>query len=228
VWSKFPGPLPLRDSRHPFGFPWRTGKRKSKCAAGTGMAKFACDVLRLALTTTRNQQSWLPVLVLLEHPEDLGRTKKGTPASIWQLPWTRELQDHGALRGAMHQCHYGAPFAKPTGLLFNFGELVPLVSLGFPTFDPRTGAYKGPLPRSCGHPPHESLGGTKDGTFKTSGTGAYPPAMCEAIAQRLALAITGAFSVTRSPTPLVRASIGWASTGGGAHHSFRGSRVKLG
>ena len=31
------------------------------------------------------------IRVTLEHPEDVGITPKGTPASIWQLPATRSI-----------------------------------------------------------------------------------------------------------------------------------------
>eukprot|EP00973_Karenia_brevis_P090192 12401390-Karenia_brevis.AAC.1 len=53
---------------------------------------------------------------LLEHPEDLGDTKTGSPASIWQLQRVRDLQLKGSLiySGVMHQCHFGAPTSKPT------------------------------------------------------------------------------------------------------------------
>ena len=49
----------------------------------------------------------LRVRCLLEHPEDLGRTHRGSPASIWQFPELREIgnaSDFVAVAG--HQCQY--------------------------------------------------------------------------------------------------------------------------
>ena len=56
--------------------------------------------------------------ILIEHPEDLGSTKNGVPASIWQLVEIRRLQD---LNSAMvsvagHQCQFEVDYSKPTRL----------------------------------------------------------------------------------------------------------------
>ena len=118
-WSRFPGPRPLRDHCYPLGFPWLKGKKKDKAAAGTGMALFACRSLAAALSCASPGHHWLPPRVLLEHPEDLGATPKGRPASIWPLPWTKDLLKAGASRGAVHQCKWKTPYPKPTGLLSN-------------------------------------------------------------------------------------------------------------
>ena len=59
------------------------------------------------------------VRCLLEHPEDLGRTNRGSPASIWQLPTLREIgsaSDFVTVAG--HQCQYpGVDRKKPTRLV---------------------------------------------------------------------------------------------------------------
>ena len=58
---------------------------------------------------------------LLEQPEDLGSTRSGEPASLWQR---RELFEALAAaagveltRGAFWQCEWGGTTPKPTGLL---------------------------------------------------------------------------------------------------------------
>ena len=123
-------------------------------------------------------------LGLWEHPEDLGRTRNGEPASVWQLPETRAIAtDEDFITVAGHQCQYaGVDRKKPTRLLGNIPGLRAFGRTGLPCFD-TSGWYKGPLPHSCGHNHSQKMiGRTAEGGFHTSPTAAYPEAMCQWIA----------------------------------------------
>ena len=92
---------------------------------------------------------------LLEHPEDLGKTKSGeTPGSIWQLPELRALVDVSGSTWAVHQCVYGAETSRPTRLASNLPACLD------PFFN-EVGDYAGPL-GCCPHGSHPPLVGFRD------------------------------------------------------------------
>ena len=74
----FPGPKPLRNRQHPYGFPWLDGTNRSKVDKANTLVQFTVEsCLRAARSGA---------FYLAEHPEDLGTTASGEqPASIWQL-----------------------------------------------------------------------------------------------------------------------------------------------
>jgi hypothetical protein len=126
------------------------------------------------------------ILVLLEHPEDLGVSKINDmgswPASVWQLPEVRQFHSHlGWHTVGLNQCLFGAHSPKPARFLSNMPGLTQLGNAGWPTFSD-TGVYSGPIP-PCGHN-HEKLVGcfSPDGRFRTAASAAYPPALCTALA----------------------------------------------
>ena len=151
---------------------------------------------------------------LLEHPEDLGATANGIPASIWQLEKVRRLADATkAITGAFYQCQACLPgsklakpdYPKPTRFLGTMYGLDKMVFVGWPQIDD-LGKYSGPLPSWCGHVHKRKLTATprtgeNGGHFATTGTAAYPPAMCEWMAKSIfASAFKNKFSSASTPS----------------------------
>ena len=173
VWSNKQGPQPVRSAEFPYGFPWLTGALKDKAVLGTLLVQRCIEIL---------QQAPKKTACLWEHPENLGRTRNGLPASVWQLAELRAAAKARSMSTiALHQCVYGADYSKPTRLL---ADLPGLRLLGFPGWPQlnKEGWYLGPLPRSCGHAHPPLIGADLEGNFKTSPTAAYPPDLCKAIA----------------------------------------------
>ena len=80
------GPVPLRRSLCPWGFPWLSASNQGKAQLANFFIKQCFLAIQLQIQANR---FWL-----LEHPEDVGKTKSGeVPASIWQLPELRALVD---------------------------------------------------------------------------------------------------------------------------------------
>ena len=125
---------------------------------------------------------------ILEHPEDLGVTPRGFPASIWQpeVGMREAFGDTPSISVAGHQCQFpGVDRSKPTRLYSDILTLADFGRVGWPTLDTR-GNYLGPLPRHCGHRHREKMiGRTKEGGFNTSPTAAYPDGMCQFLAVRI-------------------------------------------
>ena len=77
------GPVPLRSRTYPWGFPWLSNANRLKVDSANFFVKQSLRAIGMQIQASK---FWL-----LEHPEDLGRTKSGeVPGSIWQLP---ELHD---------------------------------------------------------------------------------------------------------------------------------------
>ena len=88
------------------------------------------------------------VLVLLAFPEDLGKARLGSPASLWRRPAILQLAQVGLTRAALfHKNLSGDGPLKPTGILSNAEAVLELSALvhGWPSFDDK-GKYTGPLP----------------------------------------------------------------------------------
>eukprot|EP00435_Cladocopium_sp_Y103_P069710 s303_g33.t2 len=173
LWANRHGPNPVRSRDFPYGFPWLVGAAKEKAELGTVLVMRCIEVLKIA--PPRTTCMW-------EHPEDLGRARNGTPASVWQLAELRQAAKSRQMHTvAIHQCAYGADYPKPTRLLSDANGLLQVGFPGWPMLNKEL-YYLGPLPRSCGHN-HDPLIGTNDsGQFKTAPTAAYPPRMNEMIA----------------------------------------------
>jgi hypothetical protein len=82
VWANRLGPKPVRSREFPFGFPWLKGDLKEKAELGTLLVMRCIETLEIAPAKT---------VCLWEHPEDLGRSRNGTPASVWQLEALRAV-----------------------------------------------------------------------------------------------------------------------------------------
>ena len=169
------GPVPLRSRSYPWGFPWLSNANQAKVDTANFFVKQSLYAISLQIKASK---FWL-----LEHPEDLGRTKSGeVPGSIWQLPELHDVVSQGGTTWAIHQCVFDAETSKPTRFASNLPALLHF-TCAWPRFDP-LGNYLGPL-GSCPHGSHVPLVGFKDGRFLTSGAEAYPPLLCKHLAQAI-------------------------------------------
>ena len=108
---------------------------RKKADMGNAFVHFAIRAIQAA---TRVKQADKVVRVLLEHPEDLGRTRTGKdPASIWQLPEIRQFvganPDFISVVG--HQCQFEVDYSKPTRLLSNLPNIATFGRMGWQVFN---------------------------------------------------------------------------------------------
>ena len=171
---RHPGPRPVRTKAWPRGFPWLSNANKQKVAE----ANFFVDKCVEACERAANSNGFF----ILEHPEDLGVVDDEHPGSIWQWQEILELIPKcNACCFAIHQCRFGAITPKPTRLLTNLQVSDSRCHMSLPKFD-RLGFYKGPLPRKCGHRHSHTLIGKTGARWNTSPSAAYPPQMCQFLA----------------------------------------------
>jgi hypothetical protein len=118
-YSNRRGPPPVRSSAYPWGFPWLSQDMAGAVEQANSLLKLCIRVLKCS--------SEAFATAILEHPEDLGATSEGIPASIWQLPEIRNLDCSldGSITGPFHswavmQCDFGADYAKPTRFITNY------------------------------------------------------------------------------------------------------------
>ena len=133
-----------------------------------------------------------PGLLAIESPEDLGALTSGPhrgtrPGSIWQwneLPLLRALS--GVREFGLLQSDFGTPFLKPTRILLKGNPAEAVLFEGAPVFD-QLGKYCGPIPKhSTDFSKFKSLAKAAGETgFRTTGTAAWPPPMCEWMAETL-------------------------------------------
>ena len=86
----------------------------ARLAAANTLADFAVKVLDAA--------GEVGCICLLEFPEDLGPSKLGTPASLWQRADMRALTKHGFQRGALYQSDWGTGQLSKTHGLDQHGQ----------------------------------------------------------------------------------------------------------
>lgn len=185
VFSRHPGPTPIRDHRWLFGFPNLGSVERARAEEGHRLAWFSLECLRRALLANSRHngiasQGWL------EFPEDIGSSDKGTPASIWQFPEACAFQGTRAMRGAIYQCGWSeTDYSKPTGILTTVAPFFRDACFfeGWPSFEEGPGGhqeapcrkYVGPLPRRCQHGGHQGMiGRNEDGIFKAAPTRGIP------------------------------------------------------
>ena len=172
-------PQPCQGRKHPWGFPNLCASQRRRAENGNEFIHFSIHAI---VAAQQAKARGFRVMSLWEHPEDLGMTHRGEPASVWQLPEVRTAFGNNRFSSvAIHQCKFGVDRAKPTRLLSDL-ELSGVGYLGWPSFD-AAGYYAGPLPRHCWHNHKEKMiGHTASGAFHTSPTAAYPPEMCRCLA----------------------------------------------
>lgn len=81
-WANDSGPQPCRDRQHPWGLPGQKPAQQRRAEKGNVFVKFTIRALK---ASHEARARGFQIASLLEHPEDLGRTHRGEPASIWQL-----------------------------------------------------------------------------------------------------------------------------------------------
>ena len=193
------GPAPIRSFEWPLGFPWNDHKAQARCDKGSRLMLFSLRALEKA-ATAEHKETWRRGRGLLEHPEDLGDTSRGTPASIFQFRETRELgSKKGWYSGAFFQCETdeSCDYLKPTRVVTS----IPMhdnqaFHVGWPAFQKgwlshqggwRTQGsrcYAGPLPRTCIHQRrHKPLIGREGDGFATTPTAAWPKGLCDWVAK---------------------------------------------
>ena len=98
------GPPPLRSRLHPRGFPWLSKLARAQVASSNRLVDFTIKLLEAQVANGPKH------MVVLEHPEDLGRRQNGAaPASIWQWPAVQALEAKmGVFSWALYQCDFGA------------------------------------------------------------------------------------------------------------------------
>ena len=171
-----PGPPPLRNVMHPWGFPWLTGNNWELIQDHNFLVTQCFKTIHKCIANA--------VDFLFEHPEDLGVTNLGEhPASVWQLAETKQLvEEFLVITFAIFQCHFGALSPKPTRFMTSLSEANKFPHQGLPTFDSAR-HYMGPLPSSCSHKFHvQKLIGKEKGKWKTAAAAAYPPGLCKWLA----------------------------------------------
>ena len=72
------GPEPVRSARYPRGFPWLGPRARKSVNNANNLIDFTVKALKLQATLGG---------ILLESPEDLGRTRSERPASILEMAW---------------------------------------------------------------------------------------------------------------------------------------------
>eukprot|EP00435_Cladocopium_sp_Y103_P038160 s256_g10.t1 len=188
--QQHPGPKPLRTRTWPKGFPWLSAANKKKVEEANLFVLRCLKGCELAASAHG--------FFILEHPEDLGTVQGEQPGSIW--PWD-ELLDLipklNAVSFAIHQCMFGAPTPKPTKFLTNLTVNDKRYYLSLPKFD-KTGFYKGPLPKFCGHVHESNFIGKIAARWNTAPSASYPPGLCRFLAN-LILSCGGGFSEAEVP-----------------------------
>ena len=180
-WANEKGPYPLRSRKHLWGFPWNSGKRQAKADLGNTLGLFSYEAVR--------RQAMQPgKLYFKEQPEDLGSTRNARvpghqPTSMWQMPQFQQILGmEGAQTVVFPQSAFGTESVKPTRFLMRtVAELHPSMREGTPQFDTE-GFYLGPLEKMQGKP---LIGHKPDGAFRTSGSAAWPPKLCQWVAQQI-------------------------------------------
>ena len=92
-------PRPVRSREHPWGKPGLLRSDRKRANDGNAFVLFA---IRAITSIAGAKRKGFYVRSLLEHPEDLGATPPGVPASIWQLKEVKTAHgefDHACVAG---------------------------------------------------------------------------------------------------------------------------------
>ena len=102
-------PQPVRSKKFPRGFPWLKGASLLQARSANILVDFTAKALAEQLLN-------VPGLVILEHPEDLGKAGKDEPGPIWQFESIRELASQSSVvTGAIRQSDFGTDTRSPPG-----------------------------------------------------------------------------------------------------------------
>ena len=90
-WSNHWGPVPIRNSTYPLGFPWLSSALADKANLANVLVDFSIQCMKIVKAESQSRFC----IGFVEHPEHLGIVRPGDltsiPASIWNLPELREL-----------------------------------------------------------------------------------------------------------------------------------------
>lgn len=127
-WANNDGPQPCSDRSHRWGLPGQRRQEQRRADNGNKYILFAIRAIHSTRSAVTDNGK---VFVLLEHPEGLGRTYRGEPASIWQLDEIRTAFGNAFFWCfAGHQCQFpSVGRAKPTRLHSNVEGLI---QFGYP------------------------------------------------------------------------------------------------
>ncbi len=183
------GPRPIRSIDYVRGFPWLKDADKQRVDQANLLVERTLEACAAGHSQT--------TAFLIEHPEQLGIANGLIPASIWDWPEFKDLQENtGLIQGALFQCLWEAPTSKPTRLATTARDSEDLQKL-LPFQGPHQlqpdGQYRGPLPAQCPHGSHRTklIGKSEDGTWRTSPSAAYPGPLCQQIARVIASHLSG-------------------------------------
>ena len=178
----YPGPKPVRNRTWPKGFPWLNNRDRKMVDEANFFVLNSVEAARRALHYNGH--------FLLEHPEDLGQVQGERPGTIWQWDEVLDLLTFpGVCTFAIHQCMFGGRTPKPTRFMTSLPIQDSRCLMQLPRFD-SSGYYVGPLPRDCGHQHDDKLIGKSESGWKTSPSAAYPPGLCEFLAEKILSAHT--------------------------------------
>ena len=108
--------MPLRSDRYPRGFPWLSPRARKSVTDDNKLVDFTGEALAAQLPHGG---------ILLESPEDLGRTRTEKPASIWRWPGIKSLLRYrDVFWGACYQQDFGTDYLKPTRFLGRWSGLL--------------------------------------------------------------------------------------------------------
>ena len=173
------GPRPTRDSDFPRGLPSLPKQLFLRNKLGNILADFSFAACLAQLKFNPSGS------LIKEHPENLGKVKTGpfanrTPASIWQWKEHSECMEAGATSIGLRQADFGTDYIKPTRLLIKVNcDLPSTFHVGPPCFCPE-GFYLGPIPHDKGKVSLARKMGEVG--FRTTGTAAWPLALCKTLA----------------------------------------------
>ena len=125
---------PCRSRQHPWSIAHLNKHQQRRAAMGNELVH--CSIR--AITLVNVTKSWgIRVRWLLEHPEDVGRTRRAPPASVWQLPEIRKIcNELNFVTVAGHQCQFpGVDRKKPTRPLSDVKEFSFFGYVGWPQLD---------------------------------------------------------------------------------------------
>jgi hypothetical protein len=168
-----PRSRPLRSKASPFGLEdGLTAAEQDSVRDGNIGVLFSFDLCKIVHENKG--------IFLYEHPEYLGKVNGSDviPTSSFLLPDYQVLKAvTGCTEFAIHQCRFGAPFAKPTRFAstahdFRSSKLAKVGPILLSSAD----KYLGPLP-FCGHQ-HPSRNNGPGVPYTTGGSEAYPVALC--------------------------------------------------
>ncbi len=139
------GPKPLRDKQWPWGLPWLAPREQEQVDAANAELRHIMRVIVAVLDRAPGAH------IMIFHPEQLGPARRGSPATVWDLPELRRWSNRaGMMRAAVYQCKFGSTeFRFPVGVLSSHCLNSKLFCKGWPTITGSPARYRGPLPPFC-------------------------------------------------------------------------------